>query len=560
MVTIKYKLSDFFNVFLIKLFALEFFLLSFIFLGFTTVNQKNNFKDIIITDQDLLTQIIISQRANNLMARDLILYRYAEENNLINLEFKKKIDLQSLDKCEDKENNIKFCKLNKNTSTIFQRITSDDLEIGYLRITFIQKDNSYNRNILLIALVLIINLVLSIIGFNRIARGPLQRDLKKLIASIKENNLKNKIHYTIEEYEYISRTFNSLVRKIKASEIHKQRLEYQNQKVALARQVAHDIRSPIAALEVIQDDLSILPSGTKEIVLTAINRVNEISNNLSIEYKENILKKEVAIEVLLKEIITEKRLKCKRLNKSIQIKLSSNIKGFSFLKIMELDFYRVFSNLLNNSIESIEKEGLIKIEIINNSQGKLTLTISDSGLGFPEEILKNPFEKNLSIGKKGGSGLGLHYAQSTVESHNGTIKIFNSKQGANIEISLPLCAPPSWYVNELNLKSYKKIYIIDDDKNMHQYWSTKLGIKDLEVFYFFEPIDLSIPQDDTLIIIDFDLKESMDGIDLIKKFNLNHFILVTSNFDHPKVENFFANKKDSKMIPKQFLYKLIIKN
>jgi signal transduction histidine kinase len=49
---------------------------------------------------------------------------------------------------------------------------------------------------------------------------------------------------------------------------------------SLARQVAHDIRSPLAALDVGLSDLGELPENKRILVRTAVNRIKDIANNL----------------------------------------------------------------------------------------------------------------------------------------------------------------------------------------------------------------------------------------------------------------------------------------
>jgi signal transduction histidine kinase len=48
----------------------------------------------------------------------------------------------------------------------------------------------------------------------------------------------------------------------------------------LASQVAHDIRSPLAALEMVNEELSALPEDLRLLVRNAVGRIKDISNNL----------------------------------------------------------------------------------------------------------------------------------------------------------------------------------------------------------------------------------------------------------------------------------------
>jgi signal transduction histidine kinase len=82
----------------------------------------------------------------------------------------------------------------------------------------------------------------------------------------------------------------------------------------------------------------------------------------------------------------------------------------------------VFVNLIVNAIEAIEEnEGKITIETSCDADGKfLTIAVTDTGIGIPEEFLGKIFEP-LFTTKRVGTGLGLSSCKSIVEQHGGTI-------------------------------------------------------------------------------------------------------------------------------------------
>ncbi len=70
--------------------------------------------------------------------------------------------------------------------------------------------------------------------------------------------------------------------KIEVDKLKKQ-IEEESRFYALGKlgaQVAHDIRSPLAALKTILDDLNSTPETTRVFMRSAINRVEDIANNL----------------------------------------------------------------------------------------------------------------------------------------------------------------------------------------------------------------------------------------------------------------------------------------
>ena len=71
-------------------------------------------------------------------------------------------------------------------------------------------------------------------------------------------------------------------------------------------------------------------------------------------------------------------------------------------------------------------------------RGAVELSIRDSGVGFPEELIDKPLQPFYTT-KKGGAGLGLSIADGIIRSHRGRIDFKNLKdQGAEVSIELPI--------------------------------------------------------------------------------------------------------------------------
>jgi signal transduction histidine kinase len=104
---------------------------------------------------------------------------------------------------------------------------------------------------------------------------------------------------------------------------------------------------------------------------------------------------------------------------------------------------QVFRNLLTNAIKFTEN-GTITIKTsMDKKEGELNCTISDTGLGIPEEILPNIFGKFVTKGhemeNRSGNGLGLFLCKGIIDAHGGRITACNNKNGgATFEFSLPL--------------------------------------------------------------------------------------------------------------------------
>jgi two-component system, OmpR family, sensor histidine kinase VicK len=106
---------------------------------------------------------------------------------------------------------------------------------------------------------------------------------------------------------------------------------------------------------------------------------------------------------------------------------------------------QVISNLLDNAIKFIEKDGLIMITL-RLSKGDsphaneyAEIKIKDTGNGISEEILPHLFSK-FSTKSFQGTGLGLYISKNIIMSHGGSMWAENNKdgKGATFSFKIPL--------------------------------------------------------------------------------------------------------------------------
>jgi two-component system nitrogen regulation sensor histidine kinase GlnL len=110
--------------------------------------------------------------------------------------------------------------------------------------------------------------------------------------------------------------------------------------------------------------------------------------------------------------------------------------------------FRVFTNLLKNSVEAIERKGTIRVtlklheDLVYETKGKsknyiIEIEFFDSGKEIQEEeipLLFLPFYTN----KPGGSGMGLFYVKNTVKAQGGSIRLKSYPEGKAFKVYLPL--------------------------------------------------------------------------------------------------------------------------
>jgi signal transduction histidine kinase len=99
---------------------------------------------------------------------------------------------------------------------------------------------------------------------------------------------------------------------------------------------------------------------------------------------------------------------------------------------------QVFMNLMLNAIEAMrDTGGELAVKTRLNPNGWLLITISDTGVGVPEEWKDEIFDPFHST-KPQGTGMGLTITRSIVESYGGRVWATNNHgAGATFHFTLP---------------------------------------------------------------------------------------------------------------------------
>jgi two-component system nitrogen regulation sensor histidine kinase NtrY len=102
-------------------------------------------------------------------------------------------------------------------------------------------------------------------------------------------------------------------------------------------------------------------------------------------------------------------------------------------------FKRVFVNLIENSIDAVNGDGIIEISTsFDDNDRTIRIEVADNGIGIPDENKDKLFLPYFSTKKK-GSGLGLAIVNRIVADHNGVIRVEdNLPGGAKFVIELPV--------------------------------------------------------------------------------------------------------------------------
>jgi signal transduction histidine kinase len=219
----------------------------------------------------------------------------------------------------------------------------------------------------------------------------------------------------------------------------------------IAKQVAHDIRSPLSALNALASRIKFQSSDQNKIYLQIIKRLETIAEDV-LSRKPPILRDESSpvidqqwpiqhadllnINDVIYEAVMMKKSEYLRLK---EFKIKTFLSGEpANVRFPKNDFFRILSNLMNNSIEA-RRDEFITLTISTFFQhNRVVMELRDNGKGIPQEIMPKIGKREFSYQKTDGNGLGLYHAFRSVEANGGTLHIYSSiDTGTTITITLP---------------------------------------------------------------------------------------------------------------------------
>ncbi len=103
---------------------------------------------------------------------------------------------------------------------------------------------------------------------------------------------------------------------------------------------------------------------------------------------------------------------------------------------------QVLNNLLSNAVRYTPQGGTVRVRCAAGEEGRLVLSVEDTGAGIPAEELPHIFDRFHKSKDSRGTGLGLAIARSLVRAHGGEIAAHSVLgEGTTIRVVLPARPP-----------------------------------------------------------------------------------------------------------------------
>lgn len=211
--------------------------------------------------------------------------------------------------------------------------------------------------------------------------------------------------------------------------------EVSKQKYIIA--IVHELKTPIAAATsfldlILSSILGPVSNEVKDKIIKAKKRTTEsiyMINNIlqlsKIKLLNTIEKKDIQLTPIIKELVDS--LYPTAAKKNINLAFPDIMKDDIWLKGDKELLKLAFSNLISNAVKYTPNEGIIIISISNDNEN-LIISISDNGIGIPEQDIDkvfNQFYRASNVKNEGyeGTGTGLSVVKEIIENHGGKVEI-----------------------------------------------------------------------------------------------------------------------------------------
>lgn len=205
--------------------------------------------------------------------------------------------------------------------------------------------------------------------------------------------------------------------------------------------VAHELRNPLAGIKINTQvllrkrDLPDLERRLLESSLEGIGKIQKIVDDMLhfAKPKAGHFKEEDVHEVLERSL-TIFQTKLKKGNISLLFQKGD---GLPKVWIDGHQIQQVFTNLILNAIQAMDRGGALTIRTFPENGGGIGIEIIDTGAGIPRMHLKKIFDPFFTT-KSEGTGLGLSISLKILDNHGATIDVVSEEgKGSTFTIHFP---------------------------------------------------------------------------------------------------------------------------
>ncbi|WP_245526349.1 ATP-binding protein [Hippea maritima] len=255
-----------------------------------------------------------------------------------------------------------------------------------------------------------------------------------------------------EQLNELNKQLNIKVKEETEKNLKKDRMIMHQSKAAAVgdtmMMIAHQWRQPLNVISATVNNLLINIQTDRNIdekifteklnnILEHVKHLSETIDDFRNFFRLETVKEPTNIDELIRNLL--RIINDHFASKNIEIKTELNCN--CTIELYGNELKHVIFNILNNSRDALIDRNIKKPMIIirtNIENKKVIIEIEDNGGGIDERIINYIFDAYFTTKGKKGTGLGLYISKIIIEEHlNGSIEVYNSKNGAVFKINLP---------------------------------------------------------------------------------------------------------------------------
>lgn len=251
----------------------------------------------------------------------------------------------------------------------------------------------------------------------------------------------------------------------------------------IALQVAHDIRSPLSAINSVAFAArDVLPERGRELLRDSVGRINAVANELLERYRGGLVRQDDISDLTelgpLASAINEGfRETWPRIEFAVELPPAP-----VFVPVPKLTLERALANVIGNAIEAVLAGGGSRVETrVAASAAGFVMDVIDDGPGVPAEFRSRLFSEGATHGKSGGTGLGLFQTREALRKLGGDLVLRDAPRGAWFQFRLPSAE------QKLEFKVQRRVVLVEDADDAREAWTRLLRHAGAEVQAFADP-------------------------------------------------------------------------
>ncbi|TAL17872.1 HAMP domain-containing protein [bacterium] len=281
--------------------------------------------------------------------------------------------------------------------------------------------------------------------------GPI-RKLRHATQELAKGNLSVRVAPSLggrfDETAQLGRDFDLMAERIETLLTSQRRL---------LRDISHELRSPLARLNVALGIARPKAGSEATLALDRIEREAEVLNELighlltlaSLEAGEIGERALVPLQLLVREVSDDADFEAKGRGCGVRVAEDSPL----FAEGSQTLLHSAVENVIRNAVRFTKEGSEVEVRLRRKEGGETGLavvSVRDFGPGVPESALENLFEPFYRVAEardrqSGGAGIGLAITKRAISLHNGRVKAFNAPGGGlEVTIELPLAKESSY--------------------------------------------------------------------------------------------------------------------